>query len=404
MTNDTRTPAEIERDIEAERAHLTSNLDEIQERFSFDGLVREASAQLRTHGGEISQTLAESVKRNPVALAVTGVGLAWLIFGSSRTQTTAAPAYGAPYRGDAYGDDPYRADRRPLSRYSSAPLPRSQPDYEVYDTEPSWARNVGDLHDYDYDDDDDGPSAADRAKGAAHDAADRAKGAAQEARDRASATGAAVSASASRTAGSIRDRAERAGDRLSDRWNAAKEGAGEQSERARAAYDRMRRRVAEGTEHLSAEARDRVVAARMRAVEARNSARRTMRQGAERAGDAFDEQPLVFGALALAVGAAIGGALPRTAREDALMGEYSDSLMHEAEAIFNEELDRAKRVGSAAVDEAKKVASEEKDKIDSKADGDKTAADEAVDDAKAAGQRIADRARDEANKDSGTKI
>src|SRR5699024_5165793 len=37
------------------------------------------------HGGDFSRSVAQSARDNPLALAVTGVGLAWLIFGGGRS-------------------------------------------------------------------------------------------------------------------------------------------------------------------------------------------------------------------------------------------------------------------------------------------------------------------------------
>ncbi|HYE34250.1 DUF3618 domain-containing protein [Methylocaldum sp.] len=42
------------------------------------------------------------------------------------------------------------------------------------------------------------------------------------------------------------------------------------------------------------------------------------------------EQPLVLGALGIAIGAALGAAMPRTRMEDEMMGETSDQLIHQA--------------------------------------------------------------------------
>ncbi|RYG71664.1 hypothetical protein EON77_12785 [bacterium] len=44
----------------------------------------------------------------------------------------------------------------------------------------------------------------------------------------------------------------------------------------------------------------------------------------------FETNPLALGAVALAVGAAVGFALPRTANEDALMGETRDHVLGNA--------------------------------------------------------------------------
>jgi hypothetical protein len=50
-------------------------------------------------------------------------------------------------------------------------------------------------------------------------------------------------------------------------------------------------------------------------------------------GDTLHERPLVLGAVALAMGAAVGLSLPRTHREDALVGEVRDQLLHKAQEV-----------------------------------------------------------------------
>ena len=69
MTSDTRSPEEIERDIERERAGLSNTLDDLQDRFSVETMARQVSDQFREHGGEIGRSVTEAVKRNPVAVA-----------------------------------------------------------------------------------------------------------------------------------------------------------------------------------------------------------------------------------------------------------------------------------------------------------------------------------------------
>ena len=50
MTSETRTPKEIEREIETQRSALTSNLEDLQDKFSIDTLVRQIGDQFREHG------------------------------------------------------------------------------------------------------------------------------------------------------------------------------------------------------------------------------------------------------------------------------------------------------------------------------------------------------------------
>ena len=83
MPDTTRTPDDIERDIERERSELGRTVNELQDRFSPDHIFREIGRGLSDHGSDIGEAVTRSVKRNPVALALTGVGLAWLMSGRS---------------------------------------------------------------------------------------------------------------------------------------------------------------------------------------------------------------------------------------------------------------------------------------------------------------------------------
>jgi ElaB/YqjD/DUF883 family membrane-anchored ribosome-binding protein len=72
-----------------------------------------------------------------------------------------------------------------------------------------------------------------------------------------------------------------------------------------------------------------------------------MRHQAERVRTGYDslvrEQPLVLGAIGLAVGALLAAAAPRTRREDELMGEASDRLAERAKEAGKQTLEKAKQ-------------------------------------------------------------
>ena len=145
MTNDTRSPEQIEREIERDRQALSQNLDGIQQKFSFDTIAGQIGEQFREHGGDISRAMSNSIKENPMAVALTGVGLAWMIFGSGRrgngsnphahdsgrwnseSRRDSAVRYGATTRSSAepewaHTDDDYAygdaADRPPIDLIS----------------------------------------------------------------------------------------------------------------------------------------------------------------------------------------------------------------------------------------------------------------------------------------------
>ncbi|ABD55128.1 DUF3618 domain-containing protein [Jannaschia sp. CCS1] len=365
MTNEHRSPEEIEREIEEKRSDLTSNLEDLQDKFSIDTLVRQVGDQFREHGGDMGRSISNQVKANPIPLALTGIGLAWMMFGSGQKPTPAA----------ARDDDGYSSAERDFRRTRQEQgLPYTPPTrYTPADTPstPSWARE-----------EEGGASISETFS----DGADAVK-------DRASSTASAIS-----------DGATRAGDAVSDATASAKSSIASGAKSGRDGISAARNRLAEGTETLTAEARERVIAARRTAIEMRNSASHSLNQmgrsasrsasdGADAAADFYDRQPLVVGALALAVGAAIGGALSRTKIEDDLMGAQSDNLFDEAERIFEEEKSKALTVARSVKDEVEDIASGTKADLDSGAPEGQSAVDAVADQAKSAAKRVADKAK-----------
>lgn len=79
----------------------------------------------------------------------------------------------------------------------------------------------------------------------------------------------------------------------------------------------------------------------------------------DRFGKALDEQPFIIAALGIAVGAAIGATLPRTRRENELLGETRDELVERATDTAREQAEvvkeSAQRVAQAATQEAQTV-------------------------------------------------
>ncbi|NNL73880.1 MAG: DUF3618 domain-containing protein [Silicimonas sp.] len=414
MPNDTRTPDEIERDIERERAELARTVDELQDRFSPEAVIREISRGFREHGGDIGSAVTRSVKQNPVGLALTGVGLAWMMFGRSfEGDDDRTVSRSREY--DSIGGDDLSELRRTRKRalgeaadadwedtgdarsYSSA-YGRSDPrrgrvaTHRSYGSYPDWARH--DLDDYD----DDGRSMGDRASDAASAVGDAASGAADGVKSTAGSAAAAVGSGARSAGQSVSD----AGSRVADGARSAADSASRAAQRTADRAARARNRLARGTEELSEAARERVVAARAKAMHVAQRAERAAREnyvaGRDAASDFIEEQPLVAGALALAVGAALAGALPRTRQEDELLGETRDDLFDDAERIFHEERRKAERVANAALDEAGKIADEKRSEIDKAAPGNKSAVEAVADEARDVGRRVKDAAESEADR------
>jgi hypothetical protein len=259
---DHRSPKDIERELEQQREGLADSLDDLKDKVSVETMLREAATQIREHSGEIGHSVTRAVKQNPLGVALTGIGLAWLIFGERRSPS--------PRRDDAAAAR--TTDARDSRHDSDAP---------------SWARMTAAMG---ADDSDDSP-------------------------------------------------AERARDGLKDSATALRDRGAD-----------LRARLSEGTEQLSEEGRARVLAAREKAYEARATLRAGMAETRDKAAELFTEQPLIVGGLALAVGAAIGAALPQTRIEQDHFGDTADELLQEAERIYAEE--RAK-LGAVAQKAAK---------------------------------------------------
>lgn len=73
----------------------------------------------------------------------------------------------------------------------------------------------------------------------------------------------------------------------------------------------------------------------------------------------LQEQPLVLGALGLALGAIVGGMLPRSQYEDRTIGQYGDSLREQAKSTAEEAKQVGARTAEAARESATKTAREE---------------------------------------------
>lgn len=149
----------------------------------------------------------------------------------------------------------------------------------------------------------------------------------------------------------------------------------------------MRDTLNDGTEKLSDAARARVVQAREKALDAQARVEATAGRAVRSGRNFYTENPLIVGAGIAVAGAAVAFALPRTDTEDRLYGRQRDALVHEAERIFHEEVERAKSMGEAAVDEVQTMAEEAVDEIPSG----REAVDLAEEKLRKAGERVKDR-------------
>ncbi|MFN4156213.1 MAG: DUF3618 domain-containing protein [Paracoccaceae bacterium] len=297
MTNDTRTSDDIERDIREERAQMSDSINSLQQKFSVDAIVTDIGSMFRAQGGDIGRAVTQTVGRNPAAVALVGVGLAWLFLGQNRGGSTGD-------RNDRWNDQAGRGSYEPSQR-RVGPTIRSgnestrDPDQHWYDTDQTARRRQTKGR---------GPGGDRR-----NEMADGMLGAAHSMRS-------AVSEAATDFGTAASD--------LTDR-------------------------LSHGLDDLSEEARSRVVAARRAAHDARLASAEAMETGTRAVTGFFEDQPLVVGALAVALGAALGGVLPHSKIEDDTMGDSSDRLFAEAQTLFHAEREKAMAMARTAAADVK---------------------------------------------------
>lgn len=84
---------QIERDLARTRARMDNRLDELQEKMSPSQLVNDAFSYFRGgDGADFTNNLIQRAKANPLPVALTGIGLAWLMV-SSHKASAATPSY-----------------------------------------------------------------------------------------------------------------------------------------------------------------------------------------------------------------------------------------------------------------------------------------------------------------------
>ncbi len=332
-----QTPSELEHEIEQERSALARSLEDLQEQFSTDKIVSSLSEHLKNGGGDVVNTIVDTARRNPVPTALVGIGVAWLI-GSmaarSGEEKPAKPTYDTRSNPTSRGFASEEPEMAGFDERVEAALEKSR-------TQP----HIGSDH-----------------------------------------WGYSVEASADA------DRADESGS------SSIKQSAQDWGERVYTRAEELVDRLSDGTEDLSDAARERVRRVRMAALSAQFGAEQVSSRARETIARTAYEQPLLVGAVALAAGAALGAALPRTEREDRVLGAHRDRLFDEAERVFQEEKAKLRAVAEAAVDEGKAVLKDaiDFDKEDVPSGSDIVAKAESK--GKSALRRVSDAARDEAER------
>ncbi|WP_114389795.1 DUF3618 domain-containing protein [Notoacmeibacter marinus] len=324
----------LEAEAERHRSNIDNMIDALKDRMSPGQMMDEALGFFKEgQVAEAGKNFGQQVRDNPLALGLIGAGIAWLAFGSG-VRSTGRDLY------DRYGSDD-GADVDEYGRFRAGGGRHLDPDRFP---------DSGEYHDPYR-----SPSDADpRTGGATYVGGSDTTG--SSLKDKASGVGSAVSGAASSTGSAVSSGASKTGSAISGAASSVGESARSAGSAVGSAAGNAASSISSGASSASQAARDAAAstgqafadggrAVSYRASQARQSATRGYRNIQSELIGAFRDEPLVFGAIAVAVGAAIGAALPPTRREDELMGETRDNLR-----------DQAYERGRDAVTEARDVA------------------------------------------------
>ena len=302
-----KSSADIQREIDVDRQRIEDQLGAIQERLSPGQLLDEVLGYAKkSGGGEFVSNLGNAVKANPLPVALVGVSLAWLMTKQSET---------------------------PAARYSAA---APDDDYPLYPAHGS-VRLIGPPEEiggarYSHFVDDAGQRFKALTDEAGRRAGDFIDSSGKTYRGFADATGKQMT--------SIRDEAgamlDASAGWASESWKQVKDAAGN---------------VAQKVSDVASSVSSSSSSAGSKLLDQSNRLNETILMH-------LRDQPLVGGALAFAVGAAIGAALPHTEKEDEVLGDAADTVRENLVSQASDIVEQGKGIASDAYDKAVSIVSD----------------------------------------------
>lgn len=338
MTNDyTDSPEAIKTDIERTRQNMSDKIDQIQARLSPTNIKAQAqetvrdivrdsteslTAYLSENSRELGSSVAHTIKSNPIPAALIGLGIGWLLVesaggGRSKSQQNNwqhsdsqrnqwYPEAESRYA-SSMASGPYST--REMSAFSSqyqgagAAYPSSGAPYQgsgaqYQDAASQYRTPQGNTSDY-----------------GRYTSSDQSGGKASDIREQ------------------IGEKAEQLREGVQQVGEQVREQVGEWT-------DRFRSQSSSASDQAGYYAGQ----ARAQASQVGEQAQFYVQQTGQQLQRSLEENPLLFGGVALAVGALIGIALPETRRENQMMGPWRDEVVSSAQEVANEAIERAKQV------------------------------------------------------------
>lgn len=336
------TSEQLEHRAEVTRAKIADSLTELRDRLTPGQMVDQALDYARDGRlGEFFQNLGRQAVNNPVPVLLVGVGVAWLAMSANRRPR--------PFRRSDFASGAARTSREAARSARDFTNRASQSASDMADSAAGMARTAGSTVSSWSDRAGEAASEAWRsARGTSSAVADRASAAANRASSAGSSMVHRASAAGSSLAGGVSSAASSVASAGSSVVGGVSSAASSMASAASSAYESTAYGVRRTASVLSRSAG---------AV-----ANTTVSSGRSAAGF-LKEEPLVLAGIGLAVGAAIGAALPITDVENRYMGPRSGALKRDAataaEQTWEKGRDVAQDVAEKAWSEVKHAAQEE---------------------------------------------
>jgi len=270
-------------------------------------MVDELLAYTKGGGGEFISSLQRNVTANPLPVALLGVSLAWLM-AKPAGASTASSSHAETIRSDRHWDDSINSHRGYTGNHTPYDV-EDDADYPVTIITGESLQRLGHTQD------EHGRSISEFADDAG-----------KKFRALSDASGKRAGHFIDESGNRFRGFTNAAGDRIHQFQDEAGNLLDEATGWASHTWQRAREKLHDAQDAINAQAGS----GRQRAMDAGGAMRGQMESLNQTILTQFKDQPLVGGALAFALGAALGSALPHTAQEDALMGEAADKLKGKA--------------------------------------------------------------------------
>jgi len=371
---DNASSSEIRADIDQTRASVGDKIDQLQARLDPNRLKAQAQETVqemltdtansmtdyvKTHKDEMVNSLADAARRNPLPTALIGLGVGWLILESMGGNKRSDSRHYDSRR------DPYSEAPRYEPRYDPRFDPRNDPRFDEQRWQEAWGdpgmnqrnRFEGSTgrsyvsqgrapsdESYYASEYYDAPEYRRAGSGNGHQNqqySNQYGNGGQQSGNPISKAANAVKGGVSSAADSVKDVAGDVKDKVTDATQQLKEGVSNVTEQIGGKMDDMRQQVGDmggqgqrTMRRAGEQMSDWQERARYESYQARHMAQRYARRGGSQIKHNLEDNPLIYGAVALAAGAAIAMLLPQSRAENRAFGEMRDQVMSKGQEAF----------------------------------------------------------------------